>query len=305
MRPPARVIGGGKVMVRFGLLGCASGHAVPFARLLNRRYDHLRVAGDACAAAVWSADRARAEEVAAQGAVPLVARDIREVVAEVDAVLVVDDTGDGASHRELALPAIDAGLPTFVDKPMTPTLAGALELFELADSRGVPITSSSALRYAPQLDGLRARLAEIGDIRALTVVGPGEWWFYGVHLAEIAVALLGTGFSDVYRTEIGGVTTSAVARHDSGTVVTLSVVKDARDGFHVAVEGTLGHADAFLADYVPMYAGQLAGVVDMVRSGRPPVPRAETVEVLAVLDAGVRSAQGGRAAPVRKDEAAR
>lgn len=44
------------------------------------------------------------------------------------------------AHEENAKAAIDAGVAVVVDKPMAPTLAGTRELFNYADSKGVPIT---------------------------------------------------------------------------------------------------------------------------------------------------------------------
>src|SRR5947199_3933955 len=72
-----------------------------------------------------------------------------EMIGKVDGMLI--ESQEGAPHWERARPFLEAGLPCFIDKPFTCSVADARNIIELADKKKAPVFSSSALRYAPEL----------------------------------------------------------------------------------------------------------------------------------------------------------
>ena len=79
-----------------------------------------------------------------QYGVPLVDQP-EEIIGQVEAVMV--ESVDGSVHLDRARAFIEAGLPTYIDKPFACSLADARQLADLAASHQVPIFSSSSLRY--------------------------------------------------------------------------------------------------------------------------------------------------------------
>jgi predicted dehydrogenase len=65
---------------------------------------------------------------------------------------------------------IAAGKPVFVDKPVADSLAEVIAIYELAERAGVPIFSSSALRWGEESRAIRA--GEIGLVRGCDTYGP-------------------------------------------------------------------------------------------------------------------------------------
>jgi predicted dehydrogenase len=113
----------------------------------------------------------------------------------VDAVLVT--TRDARTHRALADPLLRAGIPLLVDKPFTADPEDAAHLVHLADRLGVPLTSSSALRWHPVTRAARTRWADEPGGIAVTATGPadpddphGGLATYAVHAVEAALAVL-------------------------------------------------------------------------------------------------------------------
>src|SRR5258708_2678918 len=80
--------------------------------------------------------------------VPLVEKP-GEMIGKVDAILI--EAVDGPTHFERAKPFLEAGLPCFVDKPFTCSVADAKKIIALAEKKKVAIFSSSSLRYAPEV----------------------------------------------------------------------------------------------------------------------------------------------------------
>jgi predicted dehydrogenase len=87
--------------------------------------------------------QAAVEQTGAQG-YPDPLTMIRE--AEIEALVIAAPT---TAHVELALAAIERGLPVLVEKPLAATNAEALEIVEAARAKGVPVQVGHVERYNP------------------------------------------------------------------------------------------------------------------------------------------------------------
>lgn len=119
--------------------------------------------------------------------------------ADVDAVIVATP---GATHAKVALPFIEAGLPTYIEKPMTTSLKDALRL-KKADGN---IFVGHIHLYNPAYLKAKELVKKIGRIKQLYFEGmaPGPirddmsvWWDWGPHGVSLALNLLGTMPIDV------------------------------------------------------------------------------------------------------------
>jgi hypothetical protein len=80
----------------------------------------------------------------------------------IDAVMI--ESVDGSVHWDRAKPFIEAGVICFVDKPFTCSLFEARRMVDLADRHRVPLFSSSALRYAPELVDFITQIRSAGPV---------------------------------------------------------------------------------------------------------------------------------------------
>ncbi|HVX45731.1 MAG TPA: Gfo/Idh/MocA family oxidoreductase [Mycobacteriales bacterium] len=285
---------------RIGLVGTNTSHAGVFAELLNGTADSPARVPGARVVGVWGSERAGlsgphpdARELQEKFGIDTVVTDPARLIGSVDAAIVVDDAGGGSLHPELAEPFLTAGLPTFIDKPMTLTVAEANALFDRAEQHGAPLMSSSALRFSAELRELRERLPDLGALSSVVMIGPGDWYNYGVHAVEVAQAVAGNGAAWVHQhsSEQRDVTVIGYAGSRPTTVV--ETLRDSVYAFHVNAYGADGFARAEITDSAGFYAGTMAAFVEMTRTGTPPVGRADTIEVLSILAAGQRSAETG------------
>jgi predicted dehydrogenase len=279
-------------MIKLGLVGVNTSHAEAFTRLLNGEPGGTPQVEGARIISVWGGPADDAKRLANTYGLTIV-DDPRDMAASIDGVLVIDDTGGGASHAALARPFLEHGTATFIDKPMTRDLPAAIELFELAERRGTPLMSASALRYGKEADELRGRLASLGALSTVVSVGPGDWFYYGIHAVEQYVSLIGPGASWVQRFAKGE-RNVAIVGYDDGPTVVVGVLADAAYVFQLTAYG----ADAWArldrpGDPDDTYASLMTAVVGMVRERRAPIDPRETIEILAVLHAGVRAFETG------------
>jgi predicted dehydrogenase len=276
-------------LIRLGLVGVNTSHAGVFAELFNGDGSGLE---GGRVTAVWGEPAEDAAALAAKNGIEKVVGDPGEMLGEVDGVLIVDDAGGGATHARLARPFLEAGLPTFVDKPMTLEIADAVELFDLAERAGAPLMSSSALRFAAEMLDLQGKVERLGKLSSVTSVGPGDWYYYGVHAVELYQSIVGTGAEWVQRHTFPE-RDVAVVGYEGGPTAVVETLRDAKYVFHLAAYGSEGWNQREVVDHRAFYRNQMAAVLEMVKTGKSPLSRDQTLEVLGVLQAGVRSAETG------------
>jgi predicted dehydrogenase len=72
-----------------------------------------------------------------------------------------------ATHAEIAIPLIDAGVPTFIEKPMATTVIDADRICEAALRSGVPVFVGHVHLYNPAFQVMKKFLPEVGTVHAV------------------------------------------------------------------------------------------------------------------------------------------
>ena len=235
---------------------------------------------------IWTDDPADAPKVAAASLIANVVSQPEEVIGQVDAAIIATD--DGNDHVRRARPFIEAGLPTFIDKPMATNIAD-LRQFVQWHREGRIMLSTSGMRYAPEMRLSDAQRAHLGDLRWITSFTCKTWERYGIHALEAVEPLLGSGFLTVQvHSDEGGDVMHLT--HRSGVRLTIGALHDAYGSFGaVHLYGTKGDLALKLSDTYNAFRSQLVAFIDMLHTGTRPLPFDETVELMAVIIAGIRS----------------
>ncbi|HCA47460.1 MAG TPA: hypothetical protein DEP45_08940, partial [Armatimonadetes bacterium] len=183
-------------MIRLGMVSVESTHVDAFCRTFNSDSSEPTHLEGAVVVALCNQDNdpARIAQLQQQWGIEIIVPNPRDLLGMVDAALICGR--DGSRHLEQARPFLEAGLPVFVDKPMALSLDDAQDLLGLALEHGAPVMSASGLHYCEELE---AALDEIGDeeIVHANLIGPGELFFYGIHLTDILNAAMGPGVQAV------------------------------------------------------------------------------------------------------------
>ena len=265
------------------MLGC--GYPVIPEYLGKEPKDTLQIQG-ARVTHIWTDDPADAEQVARASLIPNVVKDPKDVIGHVDAAIVATDIG--YEHVERCRPFVDAGLPVFVDKPLTDNEPDLVQFIEWV-REGKRIMSSSALRYAKEYGPYRASTHELGELRFGSITTPKSWERYGIHALEGIYPIFGPGFVSVRNT--GTAERNIVhIKHRCGADVVIAATKDMYGSFGVmTLNGTAGHVMVDMKDTFHAFKAQLQAFVDFLRSGERPFPFAETIELMRIIIAGTRS----------------
>jgi predicted dehydrogenase len=289
-------------MTRLGLVGGAGvWHARSFAGILNPKdeaawaaagfpgYTSRPVEG-ATVVAVCDDDLAAARALAGMvEGVSLVTSRPADLVGEVDGVLLCDDLSE--QHQKRAPQFIEAGIPTFIDKPLSRDPREAEQLLELAVCAGTPVMSCSALRFSTELAALDK--TSLGDVVCATAVGPNELVFYGIHPCELLQTILGPGVRSVRN--VGDAERNHILLgYGDGRMGVLLVRTDIAYTFRATLLGTKGSAHLSIEDSGGFYREMLVQFIGMVRTKAMPIPPTDTLEIIRVLDAARRSRETGK-----------
>lgn len=235
---------------------------------------------------IWTDDPEDAEDVAQCTYIDNVVDKPEDIIGEVDGIIIPTDDGD--NHVSRVKPFIGTSIPIFVDKPLA-TNVEDLKQFIQWNNEGHPIASSSAVRYAPEIDRLSENLSSLGGIKWMTNATHKTWKRYGIHRMEPIVRLLGPGFKSVSCTSDGDTEIYTVT-HDSETTISVGVHDELRGGAgRFTVYGTEEDYTLKTSDYYSMFRRQLLAIIDFVRTGEPDVPFKETVDLMACIIAGRHS----------------
>jgi|DewCreStandDraft_5_1066085.scaffolds.fasta_scaffold00111_122 predicted dehydrogenase len=290
-------------MLRLGIVDCDTSHVVAFTQRLN----HIDVAEDQwvegarIVAAVPGTSQISPERI--PGFVEQLRRygveildSPEELLGKVDGVLV--ESVDGSVHLERALPFLRAGVPTFIDKPFTCSVADARRLLEVAQERRVPLFSASSLRYALEVQDVQQRREELGAVVGCDAYSPAPlhprnpgWFHYGVHGVEMLYTLMGTGCTSVRCIATEG-THLAVGRWHDGRVGTVRGTRRGASayGFVAFCEKKVVNS---VIDTRSIYRELLKRIVAMFESGVAPLSPQELLEPVAFQEAANASAERG------------
>ncbi len=246
--------------------------------------------GEAKVTHIWTDDPADAADVAKASLIKTVVGHPEDVIGEVDAVIVATDIGH--EHVERCRPFIEAGLPAFIDKPLTDN-ENDLAQFITWERERKPFMSSSCMRYAREFEWHRESTDSLGELRLGTITTPKSWERYGIHALEGIYPILGTGF-------ISARNNSAKGRdivhftHKSGAGIVVAAISDMYGAFGMlSLGGTKGNAQAMFGDTFFAFKAQLAAFIGYLESGRRPFPFTETVELMRMIIAGIKSRENG------------
>jgi len=220
---------------------------------------------------------------------------IEEMLEHVDVVLL--EEVDGRPHLRWAKPVLEAHKPLFIDKPMAASLADVLVIFRLAKEAGVPVFSSSSLRFSSGFQAVRNGTSPFGEVKSCVAWSPmstephhPDLFWYGVHGVEILFTIMGPGCKTVTRVDQNTVV-GAWQDGSEGTFI-------GKSGYGAEVEGTKGSGPAGgYEGYKPL----VVEVCKFFKTGKPPVAAEETIEIFAFMEAADESKRAG-GAPVSIEE---
>ena len=287
-----------KNVIRIGMIGLDTSHVTAFTETINNPQAKGHVPGAKVIAAfkggspdiessisrVDGYTKTLAEKYGVE-----ICDSIEAVCEKVDAVMI--ESVDGRPHLEQARKVIAAKKILFLDKPVGGSLKDAIEIYRLAKEAGVPVFSSSSLRFAKSTQAVRN--GSIGKLSHAQTTSPAslephhpDLYWYGVHGCEALFTVMGSGCESVKR----GTT-------EDGKIEVTGTWKGGRTGIFREGKGYSGTAkgekgEAKIGNF-DGYQPLVAEVVKFFKTKKPPVTPEETIELFAFMEAADESKRRG------------
>ncbi len=294
-----------KAVIKVGIIGLDTSHVTAFTKVMNDESHQEHVAGCRVVAAYpkgsldieSSVSRVPEYTQQMQEMGIEIVDSIESLVSKVDAVLL--ETNDGRPHLEQLRPVLKAGKPVFIDKPLAGSLSDAILIFREAEAAGVPIFSSSSLRYTPSTQEIRN--GSMGKVLGCDAFSPAsldpthpDLFWYGIHGVETLFTVMGTGCESVVRMSTEE-TDLVVGTWTEGRIGTFRGLRSGKRGYGGSVFTEKGNQP--LGTYAG-YAPLVVEIVKFFQTRQVPISPRETLEIYAFMEAADESKrQGG--VPVR------
>jgi virulence factor len=285
-------------MIKLGILDFDTSHVVEFTKRLNHKgvAEEQWVNGAEVVIACPGESKIMPERIPEYRkimetlGVPLVDKP-EAMIGKVDGMLI--ESQEGGTHWERARPFLEARLPCFIDKPFTCSVADAKKLVELAARKKVTIFSSLSLRYAQDVVKFVADPSH-GKVLGALAYGPAPLhernpglYHYGIHPVEVLYTLMGPGCMRVTCTHEKDVDVVTGQWHDGRVATVRGTRPQGSYGFVAFTDKAVHSVSIGTRD---IYRELLKKIVEMFETRKSPLDIAVTVEVIAFIEAALKSA---------------
>lgn len=289
-------------MIRLGIVDCDTSHVVQFTMRLNHvGIDEEQWVDGAQIVAAYPGTSAIVEQERVNQYVEQlrgwgveIVDSPEDLLGKVDGVLI--ESNEGGKHLRHAEIFLPKGIPCFIDKPFTCSVKDAKAIAKMAEEAGVPVFSSSSLRYALEVQDVKAREDEIGPVVGADAFSPASLharnpglFHYGIHAVETLYALMGPGCESVWCVFTAGAEKVIGLWSDER----IGSIRGTRDGAH-AYGFTAFCEKAVRTETVNtayIYRELLKRIVQMFQTGEAPLDIRESIEIMAFIEAAMRSMQ--------------
>lgn len=264
-------------MIRIGILGSDSSHALAFAKLCNipdsntgqYNFPDVRIT------TIYGHDKNETEKTALEGNIKEIVSSPDELIGKVDGVMVL--FRDGNLHVPYALPFIKKGIPVWIDKPLTVTLEDTQILLKEAAKSNSLVTGGSTCKYSNDVLelGKFVRSGSVGNVLSGYINFPGDInspyngiFFYGPHMIEILFTIF--GYNVVSLTAMkNNSDILCIVNYDTYHVV-LDFAKNACQNMCIIHGDKKSHVGEIRIDSFTYKAG-LEKFIDMIHTGVSPL----------------------------------
>lgn len=210
---------------------------------------------------------------------------IEELCEKSDYILILAPSNP-EKHLQYAEKALKYGKLTYIDKTFAENYATAEKIIALAEKHGAKFFTSSALRFAGELEGFA------GNCETVTSMGSGASIDeYGIHQTEVLVSCMGVGAKRLRAAKDGDQQFITIEYADGRSAKILFCDNYALpSGFIARKKGGVSEFKQLKSEFFYNFIIEL---LKFYGTGKVPFDTEETVEVMKIRDAFLKSLSSG------------
>ncbi len=240
---------------------------------------------DADVTHIWTQEKEISANVAGAANIPNIVEDPSDLIGKVDGILLARD--DHEMHFELSAPFIEAGLPIYIDKPITTNEDELTRLLDLQKYKG-QIFSSSSLRYAREFQLNKEQIESMGTLKYVDATVMNSWDKYGVHVIDPVLNLIGDQ-GDIVRMvkeEAGDVKTISVLWR-SDLITTFTSLGKTSCPISIRLFGNSGFEELVFADSYFAFKAALQEFVDIILKRKQNPTEESVYNIVRIIQGGI------------------
>lgn len=206
---------------------------------------------------------------------------IGEVIKRSDC-LVVLSPDNPEMHEELTDLALKSGKHTYVDKTFAPDKATSERIFENAQRHGTKCFSSSALRFSIEIQNI-----DTSKIYKLFTEGNGNFEVYSIHQIEVIVKLMNCRAKQVMFLGDAKHPEMIIQFEDGRLAHMFNRIYDEYAFKFTTIDETNRATEYIIrSKYFDVF---IDSVIEFFNTGVVPVPHQQTIDIIAIREAGVKA----------------
>ena len=286
-------------MLKIGMIGLSegNGHPYSFSAIINgynRKYmkdsgwigiyNYLNLKnesdfllGKAQVTHVWTQNIEESKKISKATNIEHICINYKDMITKVDAVIIARD--DYQSHYKIAKPFLEAGLAVFIDKPLSIDIE-ELKYF-LPYLKKSKLMSCAGLRYAKELDEIRANKDTFGDIKLIRGAVVSSWEKYGIHMLDGIFSVIDFNVKSVFTTI--GKHESVLIKNFDNSIIQVDTLGNTVKTFQFDFWSEKSRFSAEVDDNFTAFRRTLFHFINMVEEGISDIDSELTINLMKIL----------------------
>lgn len=226
---------------------------------------------------VWTQDNAQSGKLARATKIQNIVENIKDMIDKVDGVIIARD--DYQNHFKIASKFLEKGKYVFVDKPLSLDTSD-IKYFSQYIKNG-KLMSCSGMRYARELDDIRANINNFGNIKLIRGTIVNDLEKYGIHLLDGIFGIIDFQVKSVLYIKSNH--DSLILKNQDHSLIYIDALGKAQKTFQFDFWSNKKRFHAEVFDNFSMFRRTIYHFIRMIRTGKPAIDLNHTVNLMKIL----------------------
>ena len=234
---------------------------------------------------IWTQDVKISRKIASTTFIPNIVTKKENLIGKVDGVLIARD--DYENHYKNSKPFLEAGLPVYIDKPISISLKNFEKIYKNEIYRG-QIFTCSAIRYSKSLNLNDKIKKKIGVIKKIIAISPKNWDKYGIHIIEPVIKILSKKDVPLKFETSKIVKNNLVVTWSSKVQTVFMMKKNIKTKIMIIVEGTKGKKTLYFDDTFESFKSALKDFILGIQKKSIQSPKRYNYKIVKIIEQGIK-----------------
>ena len=235
---------------------------------------------------IWTQDIKISKKIASTTYIPNIVKKKENLIGKVDGILLARD--DYKNHYKISKPFLKAGMPVYIDKPISINLRNLKKIYSNEKYPG-QIFTCSATRYSKSLSLNSNLRKKIGAIKKIIASCPKNWDKYGIHLIEPIIKILLKKDVPLKFEKYKKIAKNNLLVVWKSRVQTVFIMnKNNNSKIKIEIEGSKGKIKLYFNDTFESFKLALKDFICGIKKKSVQSPKSHNFKVIKIIEEGIK-----------------